>query len=201
MTWRTSVIDSSLSVAAHESRLNGNASYINTTAKVDHYFNESNSNLDGHHQIVQMTAETADPSLATDMKGALYVKETDKALASDGTTDELWFLNGVGAFQVSGIRIAKNKVDVLAQNASATAFTTSAKQAGIIISWSGDTAAGSQTHSFATNDSGTPLLQRLSGTLNPNINHTVSGSDILVKNTSAGNIKMYSMIIYTEITE
>lgn len=202
MTWRTSVVDSTLSVAAHESRFNANASYIDTSMKVDHYWANANSNLDGHHQIVEMTAETSDPSLSTDMKGALYVKETDKALASDGTTDELWFRNGVAAEMLSGLQVKKYKNASLAGSGTDTIFSTAAKQTGYTVAWQADGTSGLVGSFWSTNDSGAFSASVSSVTSSDgNLRISTSGTNLQITNLAGSAKKIYSITWYSIIVE
>lgn len=74
MVWTRIVVDDTKSVAFNATTLNGNAAYIEDSMQLDHYWDEG-SNLDGHHRVVQMPNEASDPSLATDMDAAFYVKD------------------------------------------------------------------------------------------------------------------------------
>lgn len=202
MTWTTTVVDATLSVAAHESRFNTNATYIDTSMKVDHYWANANANLDGHHKIVQMTAETSDPALGTDMKGALYVKETDKALASDGTTDELWFKNAVGAFMMTGMEVTKYKNASLSGSATATIFATSAKQTGYTVAWQADGTNGIVGVFWATNDSGAfSTSVATTDSADGKLRISTSGANIQITNLGAGSQKIYSITWSTTIVE
>lgn len=75
MSWSSSPINGSESVAANKTPLNNAFTYLDTNLKNDHYWDNANSNLDGHHKYVQMPDEASNPSLATDMKAVYFNKE------------------------------------------------------------------------------------------------------------------------------
>lgn len=106
MTWNGgSTVDGQQSVAANKSRINGSLSYLDSTWKVDHFFNNTNSNLDGHHRYVQMPknesgGSAADVAIAMDMDGVTYVKEK----TSGSTTQEAFYRNTSNIHYASGFK-------------------------------------------------------------------------------------------------
>jgi hypothetical protein len=50
----------------------GNWSYIETTMQRDHFWDDSNPNYDGRHNVVQMPSQAVNPAIGTDMRMAFY---------------------------------------------------------------------------------------------------------------------------------
>lgn len=88
MTWSDSPINGQQDVATNKSPINNAFTYIANSMKVDHFWDNANSNLDGHHQFVQMPKnETggvpANPAIATDMDGVFFCKDKTATEAPD----------------------------------------------------------------------------------------------------------------------
>lgn len=127
MTWSDTPIDGQQSVAANKTPINNAFTYIANEMKADHFWDNANDNLDGHHQFVQMpkledAGNPDDPTIATDMDGVYYLKDKTATEApelqiaepfyfnNDGTNDQILQL-GVRAmvtFRVSGSAIVQN---------------------------------------------------------------------------------------------
>lgn len=127
MTWNNPVIDGQQSVAANKTPLNQNSAYIETSMQVDHYWDNANSNLDGHHQFVQMPktesgGNPANPSIATDIDGVLYCKDKTATEAPEAQNPEPYYIMNDGSndqimqmgiramvtFRISGSAIVTN---------------------------------------------------------------------------------------------
>lgn len=106
MTWSSSPVDGQQSVAANKTPINNAFGYLDTNLKVDHFWDNNNANLDGHHQFAQMPkfesgGSPANPSRATDMDGVYFVKDKTASdapdlqmaephyIANDGTNDQV----------------------------------------------------------------------------------------------------------------
>jgi len=128
MTWSDTPIDGQQSVAANKTPLNNAFTYIANTMDNDHFWDDSNSNLDGRHQFVQMPknesgGNPANPSLGTDMDGVIYYKDktaTDApdlqmaephALSYDGSNNQILQLGfrAMIHFEVSGGGVVTEK--------------------------------------------------------------------------------------------
>jgi hypothetical protein len=102
MTWSDTPINGSQSVAANKSPINNAFTYIADSMKNDHFWDNANSNLDGHHQYVQMPKNEsggvpADPSFATDMDGIVFAKEKTATEAPDKQLVESFYRQKDGA--------------------------------------------------------------------------------------------------------
>lgn len=91
MTWLDTPIDGQQSVAANKTPINNAFTYIANSMKIDHFWDDTNANLDGHHQWVQMPknesgGSPANPSIATDMDGVFFVKDKTTTEVPDGDT-------------------------------------------------------------------------------------------------------------------
>jgi len=117
MPWNSTWPQGSLSVKSNRASGNQNTTYIETTASVDHFWNES-ANKDGHHLQVQMPmqgtpAVPTDPTLATEMDGVFYYKAKSATEAPDNQDVQPFFINNEEAstpgvtqiMQLLGIRV------------------------------------------------------------------------------------------------
>ncbi len=110
MTWNTTWPNVAVSVKANGTTGTQNTLYIETTERVDHFFNESD-NKDGHHQWV-MSPELADgddPSveanpLPDDIDGATYFKKKLAAESLDQQDVQPFYRNADMVMQLLGIR-------------------------------------------------------------------------------------------------
>lgn len=106
MTWNNPVIDGTRSVAFNKTPLNQNSGYIETNMQIDHFWDNANSNLDGHHDVVEMPARGSSPTLSADMDGIFYTEDITK---QDTTTEKLpFFLNSDGHTSLLGNRVVCN---------------------------------------------------------------------------------------------
>lgn len=92
MTWTNPVVDGTKSVAFNKAAMNNNTAYIETKLQLDHYWDED-ANKDGHHKLVEMTAEAADPPISADMDAVYYTKATVEG------RNEGWYRNSDGIYQ------------------------------------------------------------------------------------------------------
>jgi len=102
MTWSDTPIDGQQNVAANKAPINSAFTYIANTEKVDHFWDNANSNLDGHHQFVQMPKNEsggipANPTIATDIDGVFYAKEKTATEAPDIQITEPHYVVNDGA--------------------------------------------------------------------------------------------------------
>ena len=97
MTWSDTPIDGQQSVANNKTPINNAFTYTSTSMKVDHYWDNANSNLDGHHQFVQMDklggATPANPTIGTDMNGVYFCKDKTATEAPALQTTEPFYMS------------------------------------------------------------------------------------------------------------
>jgi len=123
MSWSDTPVNGQQSVAANKTPINQAFTYISTTEKKDHYWDNANANLDGRHQFVQMpNFSSSTPTIGTDMKGVFYVRAKTVASAPDLQMTEPFFVSSDGTrsqvtqmgcramltFRVSGGAIVQN---------------------------------------------------------------------------------------------
>ena len=101
MTWSDTPIDGQQSVAANKAPINNAFTYIANTEKIDHFWDNANSNLDGHHQFVQMPktesgGNPANASIAPDMDGVYFIKDKTATDAPDLQTAEPFYISNDG---------------------------------------------------------------------------------------------------------
>lgn len=87
MVWNTTWPDGTIAVGDNTLTGQANTTYVETTMNVDHYWNIGGDE-DGHHKFVQSPkTETggtpSDPTVATGMDGAIYLKQKTAAEAPD----------------------------------------------------------------------------------------------------------------------
>lgn len=92
MSWSSISPDGTRSVKANESIGQGNTTYIETKMKLDHFWNED-ADKDGHHDLLHMAKQASDPTIATNLDGTVYLKDT-----VEGRT-EGFYKNGSGIYQ------------------------------------------------------------------------------------------------------
>ena len=102
MTWSDTPIDGQQSVAANKTPINNAFTYIANSMKVDHFWDNANANLDGHHQFVQMPKSEsggtpANPTIATDIDGVYYVKEKTATESPTSQFPEPFYVMNDGA--------------------------------------------------------------------------------------------------------
>jgi len=86
MPWNNPVINGSNSVSSNKTPLNQNSAYIETTQQVDHFWDNGNSNYDGHHDVIESISQSGTPTLSTDMTSAMWSKDiAQPARATDLT--------------------------------------------------------------------------------------------------------------------
>lgn len=101
MSWSDTPINGQQSVGANKTPINNAFTYIADTTKIDHFWDNVNSNLDGHHQFTQMPkfesgGLPADPTIATDIDGVYYVKDKTSAEAPDLQIAEPFYITNDG---------------------------------------------------------------------------------------------------------
>lgn len=74
MTWNAAFPTQATNINQSTPQLQVNWAYIATTVGTDHYFNTGNSQLDGHHQFVQMLNSSPNPAIAVGMSGVEFFR-------------------------------------------------------------------------------------------------------------------------------
>lgn len=76
MTWSPTPVNGANSVATNKAPLNNAFTYIDTTMKVDHLWDNATSTYDGHHNFIQAPKQNSTPTLdaAGGMQGSWYVE-------------------------------------------------------------------------------------------------------------------------------
>jgi hypothetical protein len=91
MTWTVGWPTGNISVKNNKTPGQNNMAYIETTAQVDHYFDEG-AGFDGHHKFIKMPVQASDVSPGANMDGAIYLK-------SDGTTVQGYYQNAINVYE------------------------------------------------------------------------------------------------------
>lgn len=87
MPWNNPVINGSNSVSSNKTPLNQNSAYIETTMQVDHFWDNGNSNYDGHHDVVESISQSGTPTLSTDMTSAIWAKDIAQTARATNLTE------------------------------------------------------------------------------------------------------------------
>jgi len=135
MAWKDNPINGQQSVATNKTPINDNFQYIADSMQIDHFWDNANANLDGHHQFVQMPknesgGSPANPSIATDVDGVMFSKQKTSTeatvvqnvepyyISNDGTNDQVlqigyraiavWDGNGTSAITQAKVKYTHN---------------------------------------------------------------------------------------------
>lgn len=93
MTWDVNTPLGTISVAANKSKFQNNFTYIETQEQKDHFFDNANTNYDGHHQKIEMPSNSSVPALSTDMStGVTTINRTY-------TVDNIATTNSIAAYE------------------------------------------------------------------------------------------------------
>lgn len=154
MTWNPTCPNGGLSVQDNRSIIQANMEYINTTMKVDHFWNDATAQNSGHHRFVQAQASNiatptslVDPTIATGMNGVFYDRfKTPSENVSNGGSPPInlldcapYFLNQTLSLQLLGISVAAVfNVDISSSAISVLYFHNLLSPIGIVRTGTGN---------------------------------------------------------------
>lgn len=95
MTWSGSAYpDGSEDLPTNRVGLSDNFGYLETTLQVDHHFDDSDSDKDGHHKFVAMPTQTIDVAIPTGTDAVIYPKTISGS-------NELFYRNSSDIYQLT----------------------------------------------------------------------------------------------------
>ena len=94
MAWHSVSPDGSIAVGANTTSMQENTTYTETTMNKDHFW-DIGTDEDGRHNVINMPAQSSDPTTATGMDGSIYLKE----VSADNNRIEGFYRNAAGIYQ------------------------------------------------------------------------------------------------------